>query len=156
MLHHIRMGKLAGWRPRGHHERVRESCMMSFVWYKLGDQNLPYRLSADRKKSPKHLSSPYTRRLCVLPGFGESGQLGQGSNASIGMDLGTMGDALPAIDLGESKKAAAVAAGGTHTCAGKVCVAHMEGMRSVGLRAGWAFCVAEEADLPKLVFFVEV
>ena len=25
MLHHIRMGKLAGWRPRGHHERVRES-----------------------------------------------------------------------------------------------------------------------------------
>ena len=31
MLHHIRMGKLVGWRPRGHHERVRESYMMNFV-----------------------------------------------------------------------------------------------------------------------------
>ena len=31
MLRHIRMGKLAGWRPRSHHERVRESYMMNFV-----------------------------------------------------------------------------------------------------------------------------
>ena len=31
MLNHIRMGKLAGWRPRDHHELVRESSMMNFV-----------------------------------------------------------------------------------------------------------------------------
>ena len=36
MLHQIRMGKLAGWRPRGHHERVRESYIMNFVpWYSI-------------------------------------------------------------------------------------------------------------------------
>ncbi|CAN0370507.1 unnamed protein product, partial [Laminaria digitata] len=52
------------------------------------------------------------------PGFGQSGQLGQGSTVSIGMTQGTMGDALPAIDLGEGRTAAAVAPGGTHTCAG--------------------------------------
>ena len=50
MLHHIRMGKLAGWIPRGHHERVRESYMMNFVYYNRGDRDLPYRLSVDRKK----------------------------------------------------------------------------------------------------------
>ena len=50
MLNHIRMGKLARWRPRGHHERVRESHMMNFVKYKCGDRDLPYRLSADRKR----------------------------------------------------------------------------------------------------------
>ena len=51
MLNHIRMGKLAGWRPRGHHERVRESYMMNFVKWKRGDRGLPYRLSADRKRN---------------------------------------------------------------------------------------------------------
>ena len=30
MLNHIRMGKLAEWRRRGHHERMRESYMMNF------------------------------------------------------------------------------------------------------------------------------
>ena len=50
MLNHIRMGKLAGWRPRGHHERVRESHIMNFVYYKRWDRDLPYRLSAGRKK----------------------------------------------------------------------------------------------------------
>ena len=46
MLNHIRMGKLAGWRPTGHHERVCESYMTNFVYYKRGDRDLPYRLSA--------------------------------------------------------------------------------------------------------------
>ena len=50
MLNHIRMGKVAGWRPRGHHERVRESCMMNFVYHKRGERDLPYRLSAGKKK----------------------------------------------------------------------------------------------------------
>ena len=31
MLNHIRMGKLAGWRRRGHHERVRE-CYMTISY----------------------------------------------------------------------------------------------------------------------------
>ena len=37
MLHHIRMGKLAGWRQRGHHKPERESDMMIFVYYNSGD-----------------------------------------------------------------------------------------------------------------------
>ena len=44
------MGKLAGWRPRGHHERVRESYMINFVYCKRGNRHLPYRPSVDRKK----------------------------------------------------------------------------------------------------------
>ena len=58
----------------------------------------------------------------VCPGFGQSGQLGQGSVESIGMTEGTMGDSLLPIDLGEGRTATAVAPGGTHTCAG-VCAA---------------------------------
>ena len=61
MLHHIRMGKLAGWRPRGHHERVRESYMMNLVYYKCGDRDLPYCLSAGRKKGIRQLV------ICAVP-----------------------------------------------------------------------------------------
>ena len=50
MLNHIRMGKLAGWIPGGHHERVRESYMMNFVYYKRGNRDLPHRISAARKE----------------------------------------------------------------------------------------------------------
>ncbi|CAM9619946.1 unnamed protein product [Ectocarpus sp. 6 AP-2014] len=50
-------------------------------------------------------------------GFGSSGQLGQGSNASIGDVPNTMGDNLAPIDLGTGRTAVAVALGGTHTCA---------------------------------------
>ena len=47
------MGKLAGWRPTGHYERVRESYMIEFVQYSRGNRDLPYRLSAGRKKERK-------------------------------------------------------------------------------------------------------
>ena len=50
MLNHIRMGKLAGWKPRFLHERVRESYIMNFVYCKREYRDLPYHLSADRKK----------------------------------------------------------------------------------------------------------
>ena len=53
MLNHIGMGKLAGWRLKGHHERVRESYMMIFALYKNGDRDLPFRLSAGRKFRPE-------------------------------------------------------------------------------------------------------
>ena len=39
VLNHIRMGKLAGWRPRGHHERVRESYMMNFAYKQSGSRS---------------------------------------------------------------------------------------------------------------------
>ena len=64
--------------------------------------------------------------MYAFAGFGQSGQLGQGSTVSIGMTPNTMGDALPAIDLGEGRNASAVAPGGTHTCAG-LCAAQKRG-----------------------------
>jgi hypothetical protein len=45
------------------------------------------------------------------------GDLGLGDMAARGDGAGEMGDALPAIDLGLGKKAAAIAAGSNHTCA---------------------------------------
>lgn len=66
--------------------------------------------------------------LCVcFAGFGEGGQLGQGSNASIGMMQKMMGDFLPPIDLGKDRIAVAVAPGGTHTCAGLCATQKAEG-----------------------------
>lgn len=53
-------------------------------------------------------------------GFGTDGQLGQGSNSSIGSTNGTMGDSLPPIDLGTDRKAIALATGGVHACAGRL------------------------------------
>ena len=54
MLNHIRMGKLAGWRPRGHHERVRHSYMMNFVYYKRENRDLPCRLFGRKKDKWGH------------------------------------------------------------------------------------------------------
>ena len=67
MLNDIRMGKLAEWRPRGHHEHVRESYIMNFVYYKRKDRDLPCRLSAGRKKVAAVLCEklvPCTAVLC--------------------------------------------------------------------------------------------
>ncbi|CBJ48599.1 Tyrosine kinase, EPH (ephrin) receptor family [Ectocarpus siliculosus] len=50
-------------------------------------------------------------------GFGSNGQLGQGTNESIGNSAGTMGDNLPPIDLGTGSTAIAMSLGGTHSCA---------------------------------------
>ena len=50
MQNHVCTGKLAGWRPRGHHERVREYLYDEFRKHERGDRDLPYRLSAGRKK----------------------------------------------------------------------------------------------------------
>lgn len=55
----------------------------------------------------------------MCAGFGADGQLGQGSNASIGISADSMGDNLPPIDLGEGRTALAVSAGAVHTCAGE-------------------------------------
>ncbi|WP_413943337.1 RCC1 domain-containing protein [Bdellovibrio sp. HCB-162] len=50
-------------------------------------------------------------------GYNNNGQLGQGSTGSIGASAGSMGDALPAINLGTGRTALQVAAGNNHTCA---------------------------------------
>eukprot|EP00752_Nemacystus_decipiens_P003306 g3060.t1 len=50
-------------------------------------------------------------------GFGSSGQLGQGTNASVGNAPDTMGDNLLAVDLGTGRAAIAVSLGATHSCA---------------------------------------
>ena len=62
---------------------------------------------------------------CVLFGGGSvkcwgrnsNGQLGLGDNASRGDDVGEMGAALPAIDLGWDRHAQAIALGQQHACA---------------------------------------
>jgi alpha-tubulin suppressor-like RCC1 family protein len=46
-----------------------------------------------------------------------AGQLGLGDSVNRGDQPGQMGDALPAVDLGQGGIAVAVAAGGAHTCA---------------------------------------
>lgn len=56
---------------------------------------------------------------CVCAGFGGEGQLGLESNASVGGGAGSMGDNLPAVDLGTERTAIAIAPGGAHTCAGQ-------------------------------------
>ncbi|CAM9101029.1 unnamed protein product, partial [Ectocarpus fasciculatus] len=50
-------------------------------------------------------------------GFGSNGQLGQGSNDSIGNAVDTMGDNIAPVDLGADRTAIAVSLGGTHSCA---------------------------------------
>lgn len=50
-------------------------------------------------------------------GFNDRGQLGEGSVATRGDDLGEMGDAMPVIDLGPGAGPAAVTGGRGHTCA---------------------------------------
>ncbi len=50
-------------------------------------------------------------------GYGISGQLGYGSFANLGDNPGEMGSFLPAVNLGTGRKAKAIVAGGTHTCA---------------------------------------
>ena len=50
-------------------------------------------------------------------GFNNSGQLGYGDTAVRGDDAGEMGDNLPAVNLGTRRKAKAIAAGYSHTCA---------------------------------------
>ena len=51
-------------------------------------------------------------------GSNTDGEIGFGSSEAVGDDPGEMGDALPAVNLGTGRTAAAVSAGGsTHTCA---------------------------------------
>jgi alpha-tubulin suppressor-like RCC1 family protein len=50
-------------------------------------------------------------------GRGGEGRLGSGSTAALGDQLGEMGDALPAVQLGTGRTATAVSAGDVHTCA---------------------------------------
>ncbi len=50
-------------------------------------------------------------------GYNDYGQLGQGHDGDRGDYAGHMGDNLPAVDLGAGKTAAAITAGGLHTCA---------------------------------------
>jgi alpha-tubulin suppressor-like RCC1 family protein len=50
-------------------------------------------------------------------GFNSSGQLGLGDSASRGDNPDEMGDALAVVDLGSSRSAVAIAAGGFHSCA---------------------------------------
>ncbi|MCB1016141.1 MAG: hypothetical protein KDB10_13635, partial [Acidimicrobiales bacterium] len=50
-------------------------------------------------------------------GLNEEGQLGLGNTRSHGLLPRSMGDELPAVDLGTGRTATAVSAGGNHTCA---------------------------------------
>ncbi|MDI1476820.1 DUF4215 domain-containing protein [Polyangium sp. y55x31] len=50
-------------------------------------------------------------------GSNDVGQLGLGKAGDRGDELGEMGDELPAVDLGTGKRAVAIAAGASHTCA---------------------------------------
>jgi alpha-tubulin suppressor-like RCC1 family protein len=50
-------------------------------------------------------------------GANNLGQLGDGDTISRGDDVGEMGDALPAVDLGAGRTATAIAVGDSHTCA---------------------------------------
>ncbi|HMV65955.1 MAG TPA: hypothetical protein PKA64_03815, partial [Myxococcota bacterium] len=50
-------------------------------------------------------------------GRNDYGQLGYGHATNVGDAAGTLGDALPAVDLGPNLRAVQVSAGGDHTCA---------------------------------------
>ncbi|MCB1014116.1 MAG: carboxypeptidase regulatory-like domain-containing protein [Acidimicrobiales bacterium] len=50
-------------------------------------------------------------------GLNNHGQLGQGTNDTLGNDPDEMGDDLPIVDLGAGRTAAAISAGFAHTCA---------------------------------------
>ncbi|MFN3218723.1 MAG: RCC1 domain-containing protein [Acidimicrobiales bacterium] len=49
-------------------------------------------------------------------GAGSAGRLGYGDTVTRGDGAGEMGDALPAVDLGEGRTAVAIAGGSVHTC----------------------------------------
>jgi alpha-tubulin suppressor-like RCC1 family protein len=50
-------------------------------------------------------------------GYNDLGQLGLGDIETRGDELGDMGDALPAVNLGSGRSASSVAASGNHSCA---------------------------------------
>lgn len=67
-----------------------------------------------------YMYPPHSGSSTIDEGDNSNGQLGQGSNRTIGHTKGTMGSFLQPIDLGKGRKALAVTAGSVHTCAGRV------------------------------------
>ena len=70
------------------------------------------------------LSSSSSHNCAVLDddsvkcwGYNYNGQLGLGDRNDRGDDWNEMGDNLPAVNLGTGRKAKAISAGGSHTCA---------------------------------------
>jgi alpha-tubulin suppressor-like RCC1 family protein len=66
-----------------------------------------------------------TMHTCVLLdnstvkcfGEGDDGRLGSGATTDVGRSAATLGDALPAVDLGIGRTATMIATGAAHTCA---------------------------------------
>ena len=87
MLNHSRMGKLAGWRPRGYHERARESCTWyeSSYKYKRWDRDLPFGLSARRKNKSVHRVKHAYHVVCFFsrPNVSILHQVPEGAHAYI-------------------------------------------------------------------------
>ena len=75
-------------------------------------------------RTAKMISAGYAHTCAVLDddsvkcwGINNYGQLGYGDTARRGDDLGEMGDALDAVDLGTGRTAKMISAGKLHTCA---------------------------------------
>eukprot|EP00438_Fugacium_kawagutii_P028600 Skav226692 [mRNA] locus=scaffold3971:163350:175064:- [translate_table: standard] len=88
----------------------------------MGSQLQPVDLGTNR--SAKQLSAGGYHACAILDndslkcwGLGLHGQLGYENSDTIGSSPNTMGDHLPAVDLGTGCKAKHVSAGGRHTCA---------------------------------------
>jgi alpha-tubulin suppressor-like RCC1 family protein len=88
----------------------------------MGDALLPVKLGQGSKPVAIAVGNDHTCALLAdgrvkCWGSNQLGQLGLGHTDSLGAEPGEMGDALPAVDLGTGKKAVAIAAGASHTCA---------------------------------------
>ena len=76
MLNHIRMGKLAGWRPRGRHEHVRESCMMNFVRYSISvGTEISLTVFRPVQKERKPFWQPHVSQSIAMHAHGNTGTL---------------------------------------------------------------------------------
>ncbi|AZZ37202.1 hypothetical protein CIK05_10530 [Bdellovibrio sp. qaytius] len=89
----------------------------------MGD-NLPA-INLGTGRTATQISVSYDKHTCALLdnatvkcwGKNSSGQLGQEHANNLGDDAGEMGDSLPAINLGASRTATAIATGEQHSCA---------------------------------------
>ena len=91
-------------------------------WYEMGDNLLAVNLGTGRKV--KAISAGGSHTCAVLDddsvkcwGYNYYGQLGLGDTNIRGDNWNEMGDNLPAVNLGTGRKAKAISAGGSYTCA---------------------------------------
>ena len=91
-------------------------------WNEMGDNLLAVNLGTGRKV--KAISAGRSHTCAILDddsvkcwGYNYNGQLGLGDTNTRGDNWNEMGDNLPAVNLGTGRKAKAISAGGSHTCA---------------------------------------